>query len=176
MSIAAFRHSLHEARQTIDSLPMRKARKKVIELLFPLVALIGVFLAILEPILVSSPSANSIGNTASYVTFIGNFALYFGLFSVTALLVYFIDSFASHHGSGTRLVHWLASAIMFLFLGVILSVLFVLAAVGNNVSQTLTVPVSLEGPNFAILFFTTLFVCFVGVYFFEYRALPVNEL
>jgi hypothetical protein len=173
-----FRRNLEEARQTIDSLQMRKARKKVIELLFPLVALIGVFLAILQPIIASSNSTatgDSISDIATYTTFIGDFALYFGIFIVSALAVHFIDSFASQQGRLLRLVHWIASASMFLFLGVIISLLFVLAEVGNNVTQTLEVPVSVESYSFVTVAITTFIVAFAGVYFFEYTALPASE-
>ncbi len=64
---------------------------------------------------------------------------------------------------------------MFLFLGVIISLLFVLAEVGNNVTQTLEVPVSVESYSFLTVAITTFVVALAGVYFFEYRALPASE-
>lgn len=174
--MAGMRQRLRQAREDADSLPMRKARKKVIELLFPLVALIGVFLAILQPILNSnSASSTPASVSSSYVMFIGDFALYFGVFAVSALAIYLIDSFIPHQGTLTRIVHGLATFLMFVFLGVIISILFVLGLVGNTVSQKLTVPVSIGSESYVILFTSALVIAFAGVYFFEYTALPAND-
>jgi hypothetical protein len=155
---------------SVESQAGKNARKKVIELLFPVLALVAVFLGIIGQIIISSSNQSTIG-TAVYLEFIGNFALYFGLFSISALMIYLIDSFMPRLKFFAKLVHLLMTGVMFLSLGVILSFLFVLGAVGNNVSQSLTVPVSLASENFIILLFTVIIVFFTGIYFFEFRPL-----
>jgi hypothetical protein len=166
--------AMGQANPNAGSLSMRMARRKVIELLFPLVALISVFLALLGPIL-NLGSSPSLPITPAYVITIGNFAFYFGAFSISALVVYLIDAFVPNQGNLTRGVHWIGTFFMFAFLGVIVSLLFVLAVVGNTVSQSLTVPTSIGSESSLVIIITIFLSGFTGVYFFERSSLPLNE-
>jgi hypothetical protein len=157
----------------IDSEASRKARRKVIELLFPVAALIVVFLGFLEPIFVqgSSSSAALANGLFTYLQFVSNFALYFAIFILCALGVYFIDMFFPKQSEALRFIHWAFTSFMFLFFGVLVSVLLVLAYVGNNASSALTVSVSITSGNFLIILFTPAIVGFSGILMFERRPI-----